>query len=111
MVAYSIKVSEFCQLDSRADTLVSEIKKLLQHILKNNSVSDSDELREGFIKNNIIFYSSWRLVLDLSSVNKALSLIANRKKSFLDSFHNFGKYTVTNFTFFMAFRIRKRHLV
>ena len=55
MVAYSIKVSEFCQLDSRADTLVSEIKKLLQHILKNNSVSDSDELREGFIKNNLIF--------------------------------------------------------
>ena len=55
MVAYSIKVSEFCQLDSRADTLVSEIKKLLQHILKNNSVSDSDELREGFIKNNKFF--------------------------------------------------------
>ena len=63
MVAYSIKVSEFCQLDSRAETLVSEIKKLLQHILKNNSVSDSDELRKRFIKNekNFTLLGDWFL--------------------------------------------------
>ena len=86
MVAYSIKVSEFCQLDSRADTLVSEIKKLLQHILKNNSVSDSDELMEGFIKNNNLIFTlpgDWFLSCPHeASVNKALSLIANHKKAF-----------------------------